>query len=68
MKKIRVAYIKNDNNLEVATNFIKLILTRTNSFLKISNEINEEKIKNVINNNESVNCIFYSHFFTPTKC
>ncbi|MBQ3621525.1 hypothetical protein II941_01765 [bacterium] len=65
MKKIRVAYIKNNNNLQVATNFIKLILTRTNSFLKINGEINDEKVKNVINNNESVNCIFYSHFLPP---
>lgn len=65
MKKIYIAYIKDNQNIELAINFIKLILSKRNSLISITDEINNEKIENVINKNESVNCIFYSHFCPP---
>ena len=63
MKKICVAYIKNDNNLDVATNFIKLILTRTNSFLKITAEVfpideYRTSVKCIENKNRTKNGIY----------
>ena len=62
MKEVNIAYIRNDENIQLTINFVKLVLSKPNSYLKISREINGEKIKNIINNGQVVNCIFSSHF------
>ena len=62
MKEIKIAYIRNDKNIELTINFVKFVLSKPNSYLKISSEINDETVKNIINNNQVVNCIFSSHF------
>ena len=65
MKKIYIAYIKDNQNIGLAINFIKFILSKPNNLIKITDEINNKEIENVINRNESVNCIFSSHFYPP---
>lgn len=41
MKEINIAYIRNDKNIELAINFVKLVLSKLNNYLKISSEIND---------------------------
>lgn len=41
MKEINIAYIGNDKNIELAINFVKLVLSKLNNYLKISSEIND---------------------------
>ena len=65
MKKIYIAYIKDNQNIELATNFIKLFLSKPNSLIRIADNINNKKIENIINKDENVNCIFYSHSYPP---
>lgn len=67
MKKINIAYINNDQNIELTTKFIKFILTKSNKLIKITDEINDNKIKNIIKNKESINCIFVNQFLLPEK-
>lgn len=67
MKKINIAYINNDQNIELSTEFIKFILTRSNKLIKITDEINDNKIRNVIKNKDAINCIFANQFLFPEK-
>ena len=41
MKEINIAYIRNDKNIELVINFVKLVLSKLNNYLKISSEIND---------------------------
>ena len=58
MKKIYIGYIKNGSDIELATKFIRFVLSKPNKLIRVTDEVTDEKIKNVINNNEPVNCIF----------
>ena len=41
MKEINISYIGNNKNIELAINFVKLVLSKLNNYLKISSEIND---------------------------
>ena len=41
MKEINISYIGNNKNIELAINFVKLVLSKLNNYLKISSKIND---------------------------
>ena len=61
MKKINIFYIKNED-IKLTISFIKFILKKSNTLIKIRDEIDNINIENIINRTETIKCVFKANF------
>lgn len=62
MKKINIFYIKNED-IKLTISFIKFILKKSNTLIKIRDEKDNINIENIINRTETIKCVFNSKFY-----